>query len=79
MTTDDRPDPWMLPWRGLTWKERGEMVVAWIVATMFGVALFIGIVILVGSAVDNISARKAEIRSCLQQATNGLEIEECKR
>ena len=63
----------------MTWKERCEMVAAWIIASAFGLALFIGVVILVGSAVDNISARRAEIRSCLQQATNGLEIEECKR
>ncbi|MCR6734485.1 MAG: hypothetical protein NVV83_10555 [Afipia sp.] len=77
-TSTKRPDPWMMPWRDLTWGERFETVVVWIAASAFGIALFVGAIILLGSGVDNISQYKSERNSCLQRATNGLEIEECR-
>lgn len=77
-TSTKRPDPWMMPWRDLTWGERFETVVVWIISFAVGFAAFFGAIILLGSAVDNISKHKSERNSCLQRATNGLEIEECR-
>lgn len=78
MTTTKRPDPWMMPWRDLTWGERFEMALVWIISGAISTAMFIGALILLGGAVDNISKHKSEHNSCLQRATNGLEIEECR-
>lgn len=65
------------PWRDLTWRERFETVLVWIISGAISTAMFIGVVILIGSAVDGISKHKSERNSCLQRATNGLEIEDC--
>ncbi|MBV5268994.1 MAG: hypothetical protein JZU55_02585 [Afipia sp.] len=68
----------MLPWRELTWRERGEMILGWIIATAFGLALFGVGILMLGQMADGVSRYKSERNACLQHATNGLEIEQCR-
>ncbi len=68
-----------LSWREMTWGERIQAVLCWIAAGIVGVAMFFGAIYVLGMMIDAQSYRAEERHRCLQQATNGLEIEECKR
>lgn len=67
-----------LLWSEKTWNERAQTVVSWALAGAFGVGVFIGGLIMLGQALDGIARYDSEHRSCLQHATNGLEIEQCR-
>jgi len=68
----------MLTWREKTWSERAQTVFAWVIATIAaGVMFGVGLLVL-GDALDGISRHNSEHRRCLQNATNGLEIEQCR-
>ncbi len=71
-------DPLMLPWRELTWLERCGVVLSWIIATVFCLVLFGGGILVLGGMADGITRHRSERNACLQQATNGLEIEQCR-
>jgi hypothetical protein len=68
----------MLTWSEKTWSERGWTVLSWVLATIAGVGMFgVGLLVL-GDALEGISRHNSEHRRCLQNATNGLEIERCR-
>lgn len=68
----------LISWREMTWGERGCMLLVWILATIFGAALFVAGIYLIGSSVEGLERYNSEHRTCLQHATNGLEIEQCR-
>lgn len=67
-----------LLWREKTWSERSQTMLAWALATAMGLAIFGAGLILLGQSLDGISRYNSEHRRCLQHATNGLEIEQCR-
>jgi hypothetical protein len=84
MTGDPRCQPkvardWlMLTWSEKTWGERAQTVVGTIVAGIVGLAMFVGVLWVVGTIVDVQTDRISDHRRCLQNATNGLEIQQCR-
>jgi len=67
----------MLPWSEMTWSERTRAVICWVVALAIGLAMFVGIALVIGASLDGITHYKSEHDRCLQRATNGLEIKQC--
>jgi len=67
-----------LTWREKTWNERGQTVLCFIMATAIGLAIFIFGILSIGDGLDGLARYNAEHRRCLERATNGLEIEQCR-
>jgi len=67
-----------LTWSEKTWNERGQTVLSWAIAIFVSVAMFGTGLLVLGDALDGISRYNSEHRRCLQNATNGLEIKECR-
>lgn len=67
----------MLPWSEMTWGERAEAAICWVVASAVGLAMFAGILLVVGESLDGVARYKSGHDRCLQRATNGLEIKQC--
>ena len=69
----------VLLWSEKTWSERVQTVACFVAAVTIGLCMFgVGLCVL-GDAVDAVSRYNSEKQRCLQNATNGLEIEQCKR
>jgi uncharacterized membrane protein YidH (DUF202 family) len=67
-----------LTWSEKTWSERMQTALAWVMAAIAGLIMFgVGILVL-GDALDGISRYNSEHNRCLQKATNGLEIKQCR-
>jgi hypothetical protein len=66
------------PFRQATWRQRVEMAFGVLIVSVFGVAMFIGAVLLLGRGADNLIRSKVEHDNCLRNATNGYEIRECR-
>jgi hypothetical protein len=67
-----------LLWREKTWGERGQTVICWTAALVIGLAMFGGGLLVIGESLDGISRYNSEHNRCLQNATNGLEIKQCR-
>ncbi len=68
-----------LVWREKTWSERAQTVAIFVVATAVVLAMsFFALVYAVGPSLDGISRYNSEHRRCLQRATNGYEIQQCR-
>jgi hypothetical protein len=67
-----------LTWREKTWSERGQTVISWVLACIFGVVIFGTGLLMLGDALDGIGRYNSEHNRCLQKATNGLEIKQCR-
>lgn len=68
-----------LTWSQKTWLERVQTVIGNVIAGLIGLVMLFGALLVLGKMMDTQDAYQAEKRRCLQQATNGLEIEQCKR
>ena len=66
-----------LTWSEKTWSERGQTVIANVLAGIVGVAMFVGIIYVFGMMIEVQENRSMEHHRCLKNATNGLEIKEC--
>lgn len=66
-------DPWMYPWHELTRRERCETVFVWIVSSAFGVAVFVGGVLVLGGYLQPDQPTEDQRYGCTlaQQASNG--------
>ncbi len=67
-----------LSWWEMTWTERGATVLVWAVSSVIGIGMFVGGLLVLGECLDGISRYKSEHDRCLQHATNGYEIRECR-
>lgn len=67
-----------LTWSEKTWSERAQTVFANTIAFGFGFLLLICALYVFGQIIDAQDERRTEYRRCMQNATNGLEIERCK-
>jgi hypothetical protein len=67
-----------LLWREKTWSERGLTVVSSLLALVVCAGMFVGGLLILGQGLEGVSRHNSEHRHCLQQATNGLEIEQCR-
>ena len=67
-----------LLWREKTWSERGLTVLSSLLALVVCSGMFVGGLLVIGQGLEGITQYKTEHRSCLQHATNGLEIEQCR-
>lgn len=75
---DEMSRDWtQLLWREQTWSERIQNVIAWTAATITSFIMFGFILYILEESLDGISRYNSEHRRCLQNATNGLEIERC--
>jgi len=67
-----------LPWREMTRKERALTVVINLLGSVIIVVLFVGILFIVGMIVESNVQHHEEHDRCLRDATNGLEIKQCR-
>ena len=67
-----------LTWSEKTWNERGQTALSWIIAFIVSVVIFGTGILMLGDALDGISRYNSEHNRCLQKATNGLEIKQCR-
>jgi hypothetical protein len=67
----------MLTWREQTWSERAQTALANLLATVIGLAMFVGAIVVIGECLDGVSRYKSEHDRCLKQATNGYDIKRC--
>ena len=67
-----------LTWSEKTWSERAQTAVSWAAAVFVGLLMFGGGLLVLGDALDGISRYNSEHNRCLQKATNGLEIKQCR-
>ncbi|MBA2690057.1 MAG: hypothetical protein H0U63_04575 [Burkholderiales bacterium] len=68
-----------LTWGEMTWWERVQMALSFVLALVITGAAFIGFILFVlGPALDGISRHKSEHERCLKNATNGWEIKQCR-
>ncbi len=67
-----------LIWREKTWSERGQTVLSFLGALIVGVVIFGAGIYAFGESVEGISRYNSEHNRCLQKATNGLEIKQCR-
>ena len=70
-------------WTDLTWREktvweRTQTVFARALAGLAGLAMFVGILFILGQIIDTQEAYRMERHHCLKNATNGLEIDRCR-
>ena len=70
-------------WTHLTWREktaweRVQTVFAHVAAGLVGLAMFVGILFVLGRVIDTQDAYRMERHRCLKNATNGLEIDRCR-
>ncbi len=68
----------MLTWSEKTWNERLQTMLAWVLALVLCLVIFVGGLIILGRSIDGIDRYNAEHRRCLKNATNGYEIEQCR-
>jgi capsular polysaccharide biosynthesis protein len=66
-----------LTWGEKTWGERAQTVLCMAIAFVVGLAMFLGVVLLLGQIMDVQTQRLADHERCLKKATNGYEIREC--
>jgi hypothetical protein len=59
-------------------REHGQTVLAWVLASVIGLGMFVAGLLVLGQMMDGVSRYSSEHRRCLQHATNGLEIEQCR-
>jgi hypothetical protein len=67
-----------LTWSEKTWNERGQTALSWVMAAIACVIMFGTGLLVLGDALDGISRYNSEHNRCLQKATNGLEIKQCR-
>ncbi len=67
-----------LLWREKTWGERVQTSIAFVVACVIGLGMFVVGLWALGSTVDGITQYKTEHDRCLKHATNGYEIKQCR-
>ena len=60
------------------WKELPGILLYYLAGAVVTFALLIGLLLLLGAMGDGISRYNSEHRRCLQNATNGYEIEQCR-
>ena len=65
-------------WSWATWPERAGIVAVWLVSSAVALAMAFGVLLVVGESVEGISRYKSEHDRCLQKATNGYEIKQCR-
>lgn len=63
----------------VTMRERIENVLGFCFAAAIGFGLFVGGIWWIGGMVDGVTYYKTERDRCLKQATNGYDIERCRR
>jgi hypothetical protein len=68
----------MLTWCQKTWGERLQTVFAAALAGIICLGGFIGGILVIGMIIDGEDHRREEHHRCLKNATNGLEIEQCR-
>jgi hypothetical protein len=81
------PDDWLaedmdrdltfLTWREKTWRERGQTIGAWIVATIIAGVISGAILWGIFESLEGLGRNQSEYNHCLQHATNGYEIKQC--
>lgn len=67
-----------LLWSEKTWGERVQTAIAFALASVFGIAMFFGAIMVLGMMIDTAAHRQEQHDRCLKNATNGYEIERCK-
>lgn len=67
-----------LTWSEKTWSERAWTVVCNILAGIVGLGMFAVVLFVLGSGVERITEYKSDHDRCLKNATNGLEIKQCR-
>ena len=68
----------ILTWSEKTWSERSQTVLALAVASVVGLAMLVGALLVVGQSLDGVSRYKSEHDWCLKHATNGYDSEQCR-
>lgn len=66
-----------LTWGDQTWGERAKSAISFILAAVIGLGMFVGGILVLGSALDGVDRYNSEHDRCLKQAMNGYEIKRC--
>jgi hypothetical protein len=67
-----------LTWGEKTWGERAQTGIAFAAAGAVGLAMFLGVLAVLGMIIETAGQRSEEHDRCLKRATNGYEIERCR-
>lgn len=67
-----------LLWSEMTWGERAQAAACFVAASVFGVGMFLGAIVVLGMMIDAASHRQEQHDRCLRKATNGYEIKQCR-
>jgi Tfp pilus assembly protein PilN len=67
-----------LLWSEKTWGERAQTALCMSVAFVVGLAMFLGVVLLLGQIMDVQTQRIEDHERCLKHATNGYDIQQCR-
>lgn len=69
---------WPVPWRFATCWERFVKIALWLLGAVAVIVMFLALMALIATIVDNAADRSIEHERCMKQATNGHEIEQCR-
>ena len=62
----------------MTWGERAQATLSGLAALVVSLIMAGGVLYAIGESVEGISRYNSEHNRCLQQATNGMEIKQCR-
>jgi hypothetical protein len=65
-------------WSWATSPERAGIVAVWLASSAVALVIALGVLLVVGESVEGISRYKSEHDRCLQKATTGYEIKQCR-
>jgi hypothetical protein len=65
-------------WRDQTWGERAQNVIAWTFAWVIGLAMLVGVLLVLGMMMDANDHHYIEYDYCMKHATNGYNIQKCR-
>lgn len=68
----------VLLWREKTWSERAKTVVSFSIASVVGLGMLLGIMMVLSKMIDVADERREDHDRCMKRATNGYEIEKCR-
>lgn len=67
-----------LPWCDATWRQRIKLAALYAIAFGVAVAIFVGMIVVLGMMMEGIGQSYEDRERCLKQAATGYEIGQCR-